>query len=199
MDNKWGKCKACFPRPAAPATTVDLETGYVSMKKLEAWINTITPIVTYLLQCNTDVTSIFSGTAIKGVVLYISDYITKTSLKTHTIFESIRSVFHKNTEIISGSLPIKEKARRIMTKVVNLLSEKMEMGAPMICMYLLGNPDHYTDHSFIPFYWQSFVSEARCAFDTENLEPPHKVALIQKKEELLELHQFLITYTTLQS
>ena len=82
--------------------------------------------------------------------------------------------------MIGGSLPMKEKARRIMTKVVNLLSAKMEMGAPMICMYLLGNPDHYTDHQFIPFYWQSFVSEAQHAFDTENLEPPQKVALIQK-------------------
>jgi len=145
MDNQWGKCKAHFPRPTVPATTVDPETGYLTMKKVEAWINTITPIVTYLFRCNT-VTCLSSGTAIKGVVLYISDYITKTSLKTHTIFESIKSVFHKNTEIIGGSLPMKEKARRIMTKIVNLLSAKMEMGGPMICMYFLGNPDHYTDH-----------------------------------------------------
>ena len=185
MDNKWGKCKARFPTPTAPATTVDPETGYVFMKKLEAWINTFTPVVTYLFHCNTDITSLSSRTAIKGVVLYISDYITKTSLKTHTIFESIRSVFHKNTEMIGGSLPMKEKARRIMTKVVNLLSAKMEMGAPMICMYLLGNPDHYIDHSFIPFYWQSFVSEARHSFDTENIEPPHKVALIPKKGRIV--------------
>ena len=185
MDNKWGKCKARFPRPTASATTVDPETGYVTMKKLEAWINTITPVITYLFRCNTDITSLSSGTAIKGVVLYISDYITKTSLKTHTIFESIKSVFHKNTEMIGGSLPMKEKARQIMTKVVNLLSAKMEMGAPMICMYLLGNPDHYTDHVFIPFFWQSFVSEARRAFDIENLEPPHKVALVQKKGKII--------------
>ncbi|KIM34721.1 hypothetical protein M413DRAFT_38261, partial [Hebeloma cylindrosporum] len=95
MDNKWGKCKARFPRPTAPSTTMDPETGYLTMKKCEAWINTITPIVTYLFRCNTDITSISSGTAIKGVVLYISDYITKTSLKTHTIFESIKAVFHK--------------------------------------------------------------------------------------------------------
>ena len=187
MDNKWGKCKARFPRPTAPETTVDPETGYLTMKKIEAWINTITPIVTYLFRCNTDISSLSSGTAIKGVVLYISDYITKTSLKTHTIFESIRSVFDKNTEMIGGSLPMKEKARRILTKVVNLLSAKMEMGAPMICMYLLGHPDHYTDHKFVPFYWQSFVSEARRPFDTENLEPPHKVTLIKKRGRIIGL------------
>ena len=53
------------------------------------------PIVTYLYHCNTDITSLSSGTAIKAVVLYVSDYITKSTLKTHTIFESIKSVFTK--------------------------------------------------------------------------------------------------------
>ncbi len=39
-----------------------------------------------LCGCNTDVTSLSSGTAIKAVVLYISNYITKSSLKTHVGF-----------------------------------------------------------------------------------------------------------------
>ena len=56
-----------------------------------------------------------------------------------------------------------------MTKVVNLLSAKAEMGAPMICMYLLGNPDHYTNFIFVPFYWQSFVAEARKYFETTDV------------------------------
>ncbi len=62
-------------------------------------------------------------------------YITKTSLKTHTFFDSIRSVFHKNSEMIGGSLPNKEKSRCLMTKVVNLLSVCAEIGAPIICMF----------------------------------------------------------------
>lgn len=67
-------------------------------------------MVTYLLHCNTDVTSLASGTAIKGVIMYMSDYITKTALKTHVIFDSIRMVFQKNGEMIGGMLPQKEKA-----------------------------------------------------------------------------------------
>ncbi|KAF8958460.1 hypothetical protein BDZ97DRAFT_1668514 [Flammula alnicola] len=143
-DNKWGKCKARFPRAVFENTSIDKETGGINMKKSEPWLNTFTHLVTYLFRCNTDVTNLSSGTAIKAVVLYVSDYITKTTLKTHTIFDSIRSVFHKNSEMIGGTLPMKEKTRRLMTKVVNLLTAKMEMGAPMICMYLLDNPDHYT-------------------------------------------------------
>ena len=160
MNNIWGKFKPRFPRPTILKTFID-EFGTISLKKMEAWLNTITPLVTYLFRCNTDVTSLSSGTAIKAVVLYISDYIMKSTLKTHTIFDSIKSVFHRNSEMIGGSLPMKEKARRFMTKIANVLSAKAEMGAPMICMYLLGNPDHYTSHVFVPFYWQMYVAEVR--------------------------------------
>jgi hypothetical protein len=153
------------------------------MKKSEPWINTITPVVTYLFRCNTDITCLLSGTAIKAVVMYVSDYITKSSLKTHTIFESIRSVFHKNSEMIGGTLPMKDKARMIMTKIVNMISAKMEMGAPMISMYLLGNPDHYTDHRFIPFFWQSFVAEAERAFEHDL--KPIKVTLLKQKGRII--------------
>ena len=68
MDNRWGKCKARFPRPVVPESVID-ETGAVTMKKTEPWINTFTHAVTYLLRCNTDVTSLASGTAIKGVIM----------------------------------------------------------------------------------------------------------------------------------
>ena len=67
--------------------------------------------------------------------MYVSDYITKSALKTHVIFDSIRTVFQKNSEMIGGNLPAKEKARRFMTKVANLLSAKAKMGSPLIAMY----------------------------------------------------------------
>src|ERR1700678_3394978 len=184
-DNIWGKCKARFPRPTFLKSIID-DTGAITMKKLEPWLNTFTPLITYLFRCNTDVTSLSSGTAIKAVVIYVSDYITKTTLKTHTIFDSIRSVFHKNTEMIGGTLPMQEKARRITTKIVNLLSAKAEMGSPMICMYLLGNPDHYTSHTFVPFYWQSFVMQVRQDFD-EGEQEVQKITLIKKKGKMVGL------------
>lgn len=119
--------------------------------------------------------------------MYVSDYIVKSTLKTHVIFNSIRSVFQKNGEMIGGSLLMKEKACRFMTKVANLLSAKAEMGAPMISMYLLGNPDHYTDHTFIPFYWQPYIQEAQRTFGDGNSSGPQKVAIIMKRGRIMGL------------
>ncbi|KAF8240184.1 hypothetical protein L208DRAFT_1220679, partial [Tricholoma matsutake] len=72
------------------------------------------------------------------------------------------------------------------------LSAKTEMGSPMICLYLLGNPDHYTNHTFVPFYWQSFVSKARAAWHTDSEhsqhptdDVPEKVAMLQKQQNIV--------------
>ena len=193
LDNTWGRCKARFPRTLFERTEVDMETGRIDIKKQESWLNTFTYLVTYLFRCNTDITSLRSGTAIKGVLLYVSNYVTKPSLKTHVIFETVRSMFQKHSDIIGGSDARKDKARKLMTRIVNSLSAKMEIGSPMACMYLLGNPDHYTDHTFVPFYWQSFVREARkpweqkCADSDTNKEHPEKLTIFKCKGRVVGL------------
>ena len=80
FNNKHGNCKAQFPRQIFEKTEVDPKTGALNIKKGERWINTLTPIVTYLLRCNSDVTSLLSGTEIEAIVAYISDYVTKPNL-----------------------------------------------------------------------------------------------------------------------
>ena len=173
LDNIWGKCKARFPRPLFSQTEVDMDTGAIDMKKKESWLNTFSYVVTYLFRCNTDITSLRSGTAIKGVLLYVSNYVTKPALKTHVIFETVRSMFLKNSEVIASSDSRKVKARKLMTKIVNSLSAKLEIGSLMASMYLLGNPDHYTNFNFVPVYWQSFVREARSSWEESHTQIPN--------------------------
>ena len=58
LDNVYGICKARFPRAVYEQTKVNPETGSILLKKLEQWLNTFSHVVTYLLRCNTDVTSL---------------------------------------------------------------------------------------------------------------------------------------------
>ncbi|TFK51923.1 hypothetical protein OE88DRAFT_1628605, partial [Heliocybe sulcata] len=87
-----GQCKARFPRPIIEKSIVDDEDGSIQLKKLESTMNTFSPALTYLLRSNSDVTSLLSGTALKAIVAYVTDYITKTPLKTYTIFQTIHDV-----------------------------------------------------------------------------------------------------------
>ncbi|KAF6758493.1 hypothetical protein DFP72DRAFT_759920, partial [Ephemerocybe angulata] len=68
--------------------------------------------------------------------------------------------FSKNESVLDPSNEQKpgNGARRMLTKIVNSLSAKMEIGAPMAALYLLKNPDHYTSHEFIPFYWKNYLN-----------------------------------------
>jgi hypothetical protein len=195
LDNVFGKCKARFPRPVVETTHIDEETGHIHLKKKAQWINTFSYLVMYLFRCNTDVTSLKSGTAIKGVLLYVTNYLTKPTLKTHVIFDTIRSVFQKNAEIVGGSESRQQIARKLMTKIVNSLSVKMEHGAPMINMYLLQNPDHYCSHNFRNCYWQAFVTTARSSWvaniptdqDVKKGENATQVAVLKQGKRVVGL------------
>ncbi|EIM79208.1 uncharacterized protein STEHIDRAFT_38788, partial [Stereum hirsutum FP-91666 SS1] len=92
LSNKHGTCKARYPREVRAETTVDPDTGYLNLKKGEAWMNTFSSVLTYILRSNTDVTSLLSGTAIKAVIAYVTDYVTKPQLQMHVLFETVRAV-----------------------------------------------------------------------------------------------------------
>ncbi|PBK83829.1 hypothetical protein ARMGADRAFT_944472, partial [Armillaria gallica] len=55
----------------------------------------------------------------------------------------------------------KEKARKLIAKIVNVLGVKMEIGSPFVCSYLLGMPDCYTNKKSAVCFWQNYVSYAR--------------------------------------
>jgi hypothetical protein len=157
-----GTCKARFPREVYEKSSICPETGAITLRHLEPLLNTFSRIIAYLLRSNHDVTAILSGTAAKAIIAYVTDYITKSTLPTHSMFRAMRAVIDKNTALLAedSMASRKERARSLMTKMVNAFSSKQELGGPQICMYLLGNPDFYTRALFNPCYWRSYVNEA---------------------------------------
>ncbi|KAF5318887.1 hypothetical protein D9611_014722 [Ephemerocybe angulata] len=153
-----GVCSARFPRTIVPQSRVDHEDGHIELMKKEAWLNTFSPLLTYVLRCNSDVTCMMSGTSVKAIVCYVTDYITKVSLKSHQVFSSAYDIYQRNPELLENGIDPSESARKMLLKICNALTSKMEVGSPMACMYLLGNPDHYTSHTFRTLYWKPFVS-----------------------------------------
>jgi hypothetical protein len=94
---KDGTCRAPVPQDVVMKTEVDSSEGSIRMEKHEAMINTVTPVVTCTFVFNTDVTSLLSGNSIETVVAYISDYITKVSLKIYHMVDIVKDVLSKNT------------------------------------------------------------------------------------------------------
>jgi hypothetical protein len=152
-----GVCKAQFPRNIFQTTHVDKD-GHINVKKHEAQLNTFSRVLTYFSRSNTDVTSLLSGTAVKAVVSYVSDYVSKLGLKTYQAFASVFDVFNRNSESLATGADGTETARTLMRQMINSMSTKMEIGSPMASMYILGNPDHYCSHKYVNFPWRSYVT-----------------------------------------
>ena len=121
---------------------------------------------------------------------YITDYVTKPGLNTYSMFDTIRQIFERNETLLTVKENMQNSARSLVTKMVNALTAKLEIGNPMASMYLLGNPDHYTSHEFVSFYWRSFVCEACSVFSTPLVEidnMPEKVMLNKSKGKFVAL------------
>ena len=62
----------------------------------------------------------------------------------------------------------------------------MEIGSPMASLYLLGNPDHYTSHIFVPFWWRSYVNEVCRGWPDLSEELPSEGKTLLDEEEHTE-------------
>ena len=81
--------------------------------------------------------------------------------------------------MLGGTHNRKDKARSLLTKIVNALTAKLDIGGLMASLYLLGNPDHYTNHKFVVFYWKSYVTEVLKAWKQNSDVQSDKVILLK--------------------
>jgi hypothetical protein len=154
-----------------------------------------------------------SGTAIKAVIAYVTDYVTKSPVKTYNVFQTIKEVFDKNAELLDGNKERQESTHKLLTKIVNAWTTKMQIGGPMAAAYLLGQPDHCTSHNFKTFFWWPYVKEVQNAWEDQlthnkdvhsmQTEPSVKVIIQKKGSEYVALSNTLdytmrpIAYETL--
>ncbi|EPT05109.1 hypothetical protein FOMPIDRAFT_1107226, partial [Fomitopsis schrenkii] len=85
-------CRARYPRELYPQTVIDPDSGAIRFKKTEAWINTFNPVLSFLLRCNTDVTCLLSGTQVRAIIAYVTDYISKGGFDPESVFNTIKSI-----------------------------------------------------------------------------------------------------------
>ncbi|KAJ7711181.1 hypothetical protein B0H16DRAFT_1265192, partial [Mycena metata] len=58
----------------------------------------------------------------------------------------------------------------------------MEIGSPMASMYMLGDPDHHSSHTFAPFAWRSFSLFVRKFWHTDDVADEDSAPLDEKVE-----------------
>ncbi|KAH8103154.1 hypothetical protein BXZ70DRAFT_875874, partial [Cristinia sonorae] len=105
------------------------------------------------------------------------------------MFQAIRTVFSKNPDVTESDIPRIQKARKLIVKVVNALTSRSEIGAPMACLYLLNHNDHYKSHKFSLCYWRMYLRKVMKAFPEENTDEGElEEKVVIQKQSSTSLH-----------
>ncbi|KAF8212804.1 hypothetical protein K438DRAFT_1662306, partial [Mycena galopus ATCC 62051] len=134
----------------------DPETGEIQLRCLNGLVNNFNATMIEALRNNMDIKFIGSGASAKGILYYITDYITKSQLKTHVAFAMLELAVKK----LGSYNPLEDdmtiRAKKLLQKCAYAMISQQELSGQQVASYLLDFEDHFTSHSYRNFYWTSF-------------------------------------------
>ncbi len=147
-------CRMRMPRKLVPVSTIDPDTGRISMKRSDPWINNFNEYLITACRSNMDIKFIWSGSDAKALVYYITDYVTKMSLSFHDTLALVQksiSSFNNSYDQTNNESVI-EKSRKLVLRCYNTLASQQELSGVQVASYLMNWDDHYTTHKFQGLY-----------------------------------------------
>ena len=137
-------------------TEFDPETAEICLRCLHGMVNNFNATIIEAVRCNMDIKFIGSGESAKAILYYITDYITKTDLKTHVAFSALKLAVEKLGEYDPAADEATIRAKRMLQKCAYAMLSHQELSAQQVASWLVGGGDHYTSHNFRNLYWTAF-------------------------------------------
>jgi hypothetical protein len=134
----------------------DPETAELCLRCLEGLVNNFNTTMLEAIRCNMDIKFIGSGESAKAILYYITDYITKSDLKTHIAFAALELAVKKLGEFDPNADEATTRAKQMLQKCTYAMVSHQELSAQQVAAYLVGRGDHYTSHRFRNLYWTGF-------------------------------------------
>lgn len=141
-----------------PISFTDPNTGEITLKCLDGLVNHFNSTILEAVRCNMDIKFIGSGPAAKAILYYITDYITKSQLKTHVALAAMETAIHKLEMYNPNDDECMIRAKKLLQKCAHSMVSHQELSAQQVCSYLMDFEDHFTSHEFRRLYWMNFES-----------------------------------------
>jgi hypothetical protein len=156
-------CRFLFPRPLVPESMVT-EEGYIRMERNHQFVNKYNPVIASAIRCNHDVNFTPSSPKVLSAIYYMTNYATKAQVDRGQLVLAA-AVLKKAQETAEAAaaensdLPAPEPLdmSKFALKAYNRFTRDVEVGAPAVAHFLLGQPSAYIPKSdksvTINFYW----------------------------------------------
>ena len=137
-------------------SSVDPETGQINLRCLDGLVNNFNATILEAVRCNMDIQFIGSGESAKAMIYYITDYITKSQLKSHVAYAALQAAVKKCEDMDDSDGDFTVRSKRLLQKCAYALVSHQELSAQQVASYLMDYEDHFTSHKFNCLYWASF-------------------------------------------
>ena len=120
-----------------------------------------------------DIKFVGSGMSAKVILYYITDYITKTQLKTHVVYAALELAVARLGEYDPTKDNMTFRAKRMLQRCAYTMLSHQELSAAQVISYLMDYDNHFTSHKFVPFNWSSpenYVNRAMPLMATDNAD-----------------------------
>lgn len=105
-----------------------------------------------------DIKFVGSSVSAKAILYYITDYITKSQLKTHVAYAALELAVSKLGEYDPTDDDIIFCGKCLLQRCAYAMISHQELSAPQVISYLMGYDDHFTSHKFTCFHWRTAES-----------------------------------------
>ena len=156
-------CRFLFPKSLVPESMVTKD-GYIRMERNHQYLNKYNPVIASAIRCNHDVSFTPSSPKVLSAIYYMTNYATKAQVDRGQLVLAA-AVLKKAQETAeaaaaeSSDLPAPEPLdmSKFALKAYNRFTRDVEVGAPAVAHFLLGQPSAYIPKSdksvTINFYW----------------------------------------------
>ncbi|EMD36527.1 hypothetical protein CERSUDRAFT_21987, partial [Gelatoporia subvermispora B] len=137
-------------------SSIDPETGQICLRCMDGLINNFNETVIQAMRCNMDIKFMGNGQDARAVLMYITDYITKSPLKAHVSYAVLEVALNRLARFDTGLNDIAQRARRTLQRAAFAMVAQQELSAQQVASYLMDFEDHFTSHTFNNLYWPGF-------------------------------------------
>ena len=138
-----------------PISFFDPVTGELTLRCLDGLVNNFNTTILDSIRCNMDIKFVGSGASAKAILYYITDYITKSQLKTHVAYAALELAVARLGEYDPTADDLTFWAKRMLQRCAYAMLSHQELSAPQVISYLMDYDDHFTSHKYVSFNWSS--------------------------------------------
>jgi hypothetical protein len=111
-------------------------------------VNNFNATIIEAIRCNMDIKFIGSGPSTQAVLYYITDYISKSQLKSHVAFAALELAVNKRDNYDDTGDDLTIQAKKLLQKCAYSMISHQELSVQQVCSYLMEYGDHYTSPDF---------------------------------------------------